>query len=431
MTSQLSRTLFETSATHEDMLAVLFSLFFTIGREGIGGEDETTWGLLVNVHDEPGTGKSTIAANIGKKWMTVTRVHSLAQHPAEDIGGYCVPNKTRTAMDAIPAAFFNDLNASDSALLILDEFGSVEEHKQAAALSLLTERMAGGTRLAGHVRCIALGNPPEVGANGVPQAMSTANRFFHMPWIRPAKGSFRNYLRTAGKIKKIVEKGDREAVERKVVKAWPAAYAKAVAIVDGYLERFPADEHCMPKGYGRDTDEGELDELRWPSPRVWENVCRALAGALIHGLTDVQVDYMVRCALPEGLATKFVAFYHAQDLPTPESVLDDPESYKISKRIDKTQAVLSMTVAYLADETVEKRSERAANWWKLAGIAAEHKNCGKDFVKVYARQMSLPTADGGCGLGSDVVPEAGPVVTSLFEVLFEEKKAKKAAKSRR
>jgi len=426
---QLDRTMFQSSISHDEFVEVLEAVaLFAIGREGASDdEDDIVWGLPVLIHDEPGTGKSSVASKLGRQWLDRTHLHMLSQHPAEDLGGYAVPNKTRDAIVQIPAEFVKDLNEADSGLLILDEFGSVDQAKHAAAQSVITERRAGATRIKGHVRMIAIANPPEVATNGEPLSMPAANRFFHMPFVGADREAFKSWLRTAGKLRAKTEKLDRAAHEAKVLDAWPAAYAQEQAIVAGYLDRFEADLHTMPEGYGIDGDDGEQDEIRWTSRRVWEMLTRAMASARIHGLNPTQVDFIARSLLPEGVASRFVAFRTDSDIPTPESVLDDPESFEIGKRIDKTIAVLDMTVSFLAND-VPKRDERAVAWWILASRVIDSKNGGADLVKPFARTMSLPAARGGCALGQEKIPEAGPVVKRLYKVLATEKKVKQAMK---
>jgi len=429
---QIDRTLFSHTISHDEFLGVLEAVaLFAVGREGAGdvADNEVTWGLPVLLWDEPGTGKSTLSNKLGKTWLDRTHLHMLSQHPAEDLGGYAVPNKTRDAIDQIPASFVKDLNEADSGLLILDEFGSVDEAKMAAAQSVLSERLAGGTRIKGHVRMLAIGNPPEVATNGVPQSMPSANRFFHMPFIAAEKEGFKSWLLTAGKLQTKVAKRDRAKHEAMVLEAWPAAFAQEASIVCGYLDRFEGDLHSMPEGYGKDDDGGEQDEIRWCSRRVWEMLTRAMASGRIHGLNAIQIDFIVRSILPEGVASRFIAYRNDQDIPTPQEVLDDPEGYKVTNRIDKTIAVLGMTVGYLADEGVADRKQRAVNWWKLADRVIESKYGGADLVKPFARQMSLPTAKGGLGLDHEAVPEAGPVVKKLYNVLTVAKQTKKAMKA--
>ena len=423
-TRQIDRTLFSHNISHEEFLQVLEAVaIFCVGREGAGEveEGEITWGLPVLLWDEPGTGKSTISHTLGQSWMDTTHLHMLSQHPAEDLGGYAVPNKTRDAVDQIPAAFIKKLNESTSALLILDEFGSVDESKMAAAQSVLSERLAGGTRVKGHVRMIAIGNPPEVATNGVPQSMPSANRFFHMPFIGADGAGFRSWLLTAGTLQSQVAKRDRGAHEAMVLKAWPSAYAQEAAIVCGYLERFEGDLHQMPHSYGKDAAQGEQDEIRWVSRRVWDMLCRAMASATIHQLNATQIDYIVRSILPEGVAERFVAFRADHDLPTPQDVLDHPEDVVIGNRIDRTIAILGMTAGYLADTSVPDRDARAVNWWVFADRVVESPYGGADLVKPYARTMSLPTSRGGCGYDAKSLPAAAPVVKKLYEVLAKQK----------
>jgi hypothetical protein len=458
--SQLQLTLFDTDISHDEFLEILVSLFFTIGTGaaydgeviawekvecphdtagtvplhecpkcgGTGTYDEEiradniAWGINWVGWDEPGTGKTAITRYLRRVFSMTGHQHYLSQHPAEDLGGYAIPNRTRDAVQQVPASFIPKLNEETAALLVLDEFGSVEEHKQAAALAVLSERQAGGTHISGGVMICGLGNPPEVGTNGVPLGLATTNRMFHVPWVGPGPARWRQWLRTQGAVSSVItELRDPVALRAKVVKAWPSAMAKSIGIVDSYIERFPSHLHQTPLGTGRKPEEGEKDELRWASRRIWDMLTRALAGAFIHELSAPQIEFLVRCALPEGIATSFIAYYIGQKIPTPEEVLDSTGKFEITKALDRTAAILSMTVTFLMDPKCPKREERAARWWEVAGQCVKSKNCGADIVREYAADMAKAREDKGAGLGPDVIPAADPVVTSLFDVLWIEK----------
>jgi len=261
---------FSHSLSSDEVLEVLRSFLTTPAYTAPGAD--TVWGIPFAVWGEPGTAKSSITREIGSKLFGLSLTMSLAQHDAEEIAGYGVPNKTRTAMTKLPSPVFAEANAAASACIGLDEFGSVAEHKQAAALTLLTERLAGDTKVAGHVRIFAIGNPPECAADANTLAAPTANRFLHVPWVAPSVGSMKAHWRRASLSREIVRE-DVAEIEARVLAAWPEAYSAAVTIVGEYLDRFEADAHAMSDG----------DDYRWPSVRSWTNLIHALAGGIIHG----------------------------------------------------------------------------------------------------------------------------------------------------
>lgn len=416
MPQKITPLMFSTTITHAELSGVIKSFLFTPGYTPAG--EDIRWGIPFAVWGEPGTAKSSITRELGARFFDQSLTMSLAQHDAEEIGGYGVPNKTRTAMTKLPSPVFGDANAAARACIGLDEFGSVEEHKQAAALTLLTERLAGDTKVAGSVRLFAIGNPPECATNANALGEAVSNRFLHVPWIAPGAADFRAHLRSAASLQREIVREDAEAIEAAVLSQWPEAYGTASAIIGGYLAKFESDLHAMP------YESGSPDDNRWPSVRTWTNLVHALAGAICHKLSAKQIEFVIYCALPEGLAARVSAYWQDQDLPAPRDVLTDPESYEISQRFDKTHAVLGMTVAYLAGYRGEDRLELARAWWAFADRVIESPYGGADFVREYARDMCKGESKGGLALGPSKISEAEDVARKLYDVLFAEKAAK-------
>ena len=390
--SQLHRTLFFSKISHEECLGVIKAMLFTPGRRVHGmGHDDIVWGIPCMIWDEPGTGKTSIIAQEGRRYFDSTKIHYMAQHPAEDIGGYGIPNSGRTAIDQVPAAFFAELNKEKNALLILDEFGSIEEHKQAAGLAVLSERLAGSTQIGPGVRIIALGNPPEVAANGVPLAPPAANRMIHFPWVRPDAKGFSDFLSGAGVLLQSEEKEDPDAIEKRVIAEWPRCYAKAFAHVSQYLSKFRQHLQQMPHGCGV-SNEGEADELRWASPRMWETLTRALAGAYAHDLNDGQISYLVRSALPSGIAVSFLKMQSENVLGDPVEILKDAARGKVweapKNRLDIAVATAQMLTSYVCDPSVKGIKELSVGYWRVLQRMKKSKAGGKDIVTENAIKAS-------------------------------------------
>ena len=382
--SQIQRTLFRSNITHEDCLAVIRAMLFTPGRRVHGlASNEIVWGIPMMIWDEPGTGKTSIVAQEGRRYFKETKIHYMAQHPAEDVGGYGIPNNDRSAIDQVPAAFFKRLNEQERALLILDEFGSIEEHKQAAGLAVLSERLAGSTQIGPNVRIMALGNPPEVAANGVPLSPPAANRMIHFPWVRPGFDIFSDFLGGAGVLIQSEKKEDPELIERRVVKEWPRCYSRAYGYVSQYLRSSRQHLQQMPHGCGVDG-EGEADELRWASPRMWETLTRALAGAYAHDLNSSQIAYLVRSALPAGIAASFLESQNKLDLGDPKEILEQATAGNVWKapqnRLDIVQATAQMLASYVCDPSVEELERVSVGFWRVLQAMKKSKAGGKDIV---------------------------------------------------
>ena len=430
MTTQLSKTLFSTSfISHQDAVDAQWAMLNTPGDAttdelDADGNPAQVMGLPVLVWGIPGGAKSSIHRKLGREWYETTKIHLLAQEQAEELGGYPIPNRDRTAVRKVPNEKFLELNAAGSALLIIDELGSVTEEKHAAAQSVLTERTMGSINLGAHVRILGIANPPECATNGEPLSVAFSNRFIHLPWVRQPRQGWKDYMMTAATPKAPVKR-DLAALEARIRKEWPTVYAQAMGIVGAYVDRFESEDGVggdLPQGYGVNPESGESDELRWASERTYSMLTRALAGAFLHGLNDAQIEYIVRGIFPEGGAVQFLAFYRDQDVPLPANVLANPDELELTARVDKTAVVLDMAVAYLAglDPKDPSRMDAGRGFWRIVERVIESPYGGKELVCDACRAVAAsPTHPKrpGLGLGSKAIPEAGAIMEQLYDVI--------------
>lgn len=421
----------QSTLTHQELLNVVKACLFCPGRaaaKGIALNDKKgstvqSWGIPLFIWDEPGTGKTTALEALG--WhLGFDYVASIAMNnrPAEDIGGYAVPNHEEHTMDRYPDPWVHNANKAKRGIQIFDEFSTADEERQAACLRVFSEKMAGDVRINGSVRLIALGNPPECAANGHELSAPAANRFGHLQWVGFSVEEWGEWLLT-GAGNQSVEPLDPQAHEEHVLQNFPAAFAKAGALCLQYVTKQGGEVfHRLPKS-------GEPEQLRWPSRRTWEMCARFMASAEIHGLSKVERDAGINAFIPNQVAEAFTSWLANQDLPEPENVLDregTKKQYKIGQRIDITHTVLEMTSAFLSNKDVPDRRKRAEKWWKFAGRVAQ-KN-GKDLIEATARRMTKKAEDGGIGLGVDEgIKAAVPVVESMMDVLTAMKNAEVAS----
>jgi hypothetical protein len=328
------------------------------------------------------------------------------------VGGYPVPVKGK--LTKISDRWVTDANACRRSVVLFDEFTVSPDH-QAAALRVFSERMAGETRLGGHVRLAAMANPPSCAATPHELTPPAANRFGHLRWEGFSAEEFGEWLISgAGNFEDAPI--DADALEARVLAAWPAAMARACALVRGYLKCFPADLHEMPRVQTSSDD--EVERLRWASRRTWELVTRALAASDAHGLSVAETHAFVAAFLPGPLAAKFAGYCSQSDLASPTDYLDGVVTFEPNDRMDRTFAVLDMTASFLlTSPSDEKLLARAKMWWQIAKTVTEHKFGGKDFVVPGARLLVRDRSQGGADLGPSRIPEASEVVESLASVL--------------
>ena len=428
-----------TTVTHQEMLNVITALWFTLGRSGYNtSEGEVTYGLPFFVLDEPGTGKTTILRELAYSlgFDHVEEV-TMTQRSAEDIGGYGIPNRARDAIVKVPEECIKRVNDCERGLLVLDEFGSVEDDKRAACLRVTSERSAGDVRIGGHIRMIAVGNPESSAANANPLDAASANRYIHVPWIAPDEEGFCDWLTTGASRGTHASRRDGAAIEAQIREGWQAAFGQAAGVVSAYVLAFKGDLHRTPLGQGEDPQKGEADQLRWPSRRIWEMVTRALAGGSILGLTKVETDFLIGCCLPKGVSKKLVTFLKDNDVPRATDVLDGKVEFKPTARMDRTQVVLRSTAAVLVsqrnaeydgdhpDRISKDLRARAVRWWGLCEMIKDGPVSwgGRDFIVPTASIISRSLKRDGAALNKDIIPEASPVVADIYEILMARRRA--------
>src|SRR5205823_827587 len=65
----------------------------------------------------------------------------------------------------------------------------------------------------------------------------------------------------------------------------------------------------------------------WPSPRSWEAVATLIGACAGAGASEDAQAALVSGAVGEGAAIEFLSWLEHLDLPDPEAVLADPESF--------------------------------------------------------------------------------------------------------
>jgi hypothetical protein len=105
----------------------------------------------------------------------------------------------------------------------------------------------------------------------------------------------------------------------------------------------------------------------WPSPRTWDMAARLLAAAESAGVDELVGPLLLRGCVGVGVGVEFATWLAEADLPDPEAVLADPESFVLPVRGDRAYAALSSVAAAVAAEPTLDRWERG---WRAFGHAA-------------------------------------------------------------
>ena len=319
----------------------------------------------------PGTGKtSAIRAMAQAMGLPCETVIASIREPSDFAG---LPIVVGGEVRFAPPAWARRLAEAGHGLLFLDELSTAPPAVQAALLRVVLERAVGDLTLPEEVAVVAAANPPEQAADGWDLSAPLANRLCHLDWQTDPRA---------------VADGLAGGWAAPVVPALPAGWQVTEigsrGLVAAFLHARPALA-CAPPSDAASAGRG------WPSPRTWEMAARlmAAAGAAGFGVSgDEARSALVRGAVGDGAGVEFLAWLIEMDLPDPEEVLADPDSFRLPERGDRAYAALAAVAAAVASNPTP---ERWTAGWQVLGLAAE---AAPDVAAVAARVLARCRPEG-------------------------------------
>jgi hypothetical protein len=342
------------------------------------------WGLPLLFWGQPGVGKSKVIETLSEQLGLMCHTLIASIREPSDFGGLPIPvaRGKQTYIEYTPAGWAADLEIEGDGrgLVFVDEVTTCAPAVQAALLRLVLNGALGDHELPFGVRFIAAANDTMDAAGGWDLSPPLANRFGHVRWAPADSESWVDWLVGADqtmKIDSLLEDWDGEGdlptieqspdltfdakeEERRVLKAWPEAFATAKGTVAAFIKSHPDLLHKMPKG-------GHVDRAKaWPSPRTWELATRALGGAIVHKADGNMTNDLIEAFVGHGAASEFETFRTKLDLPDPAQVLDGKIKFKHTPtRLDRTVAVLSACTALVSSPKCECRDDRSKKFWEI------------------------------------------------------------------
>jgi hypothetical protein len=320
-------------------------------------------GVPVLLWGSPGTGKTSAVVALGEalEWPVETVIGSIRE-PSDFAG---LPVVIDGSVRLSPPAWATRLSEAGVGLLFLDELTTAPPAVQAAMLRVVLERVVGDTKLPPGVRVVAAANPPDEAADGWELAAPLANRLVHLDW--PVEG-------------KRIAKGLAVGFPRPVLAGIenPPSTAQTMAAraaVGAFLEVRPPLALQLPRT-AADAGRG------WPSPRSWEAVAKLLAACEAAHASEAARAALVEGAVGDGAAIEFLAWLEHLDLPDPESVLADPDSFVLPERSDRAFAVLTAVASVAVADGSDERWQQA---WRVLARAA---NAAPDVATLVARTLA-------------------------------------------
>ncbi len=316
----------------------------------------------------PGTGKTAtiraMAAALG--WPCETVIASIRE-PSDFAG---LPIVVDGGVRFAPPAWARRLAGAGRGLLFLDELSTAPPAVQAALLRVVLERVVGDLALPDGVAIVAAANPPEQAADGWDLSAPLANRLCHLAWdIDPrvvADGLAGGFAAPA--VPELPE-------------GWEADQGLAQALVGAFLQVRPALA-CAPPSDATSAGRG------WPSPRTWEMAARLWAASSAAGAASETRSVLVAGAVGDGAAAEFLSWMQEMDLPDPEAVLADPDSFALPHRSDRAYAAVAAVAAVVV---ARPSPERWAAGWRVLAVAARR---APDVAAVGARALARCRPDG-------------------------------------
>lgn len=253
----------------------------------------------------------------------------------------------------LAAAESNGLDIS--AIGFFDEVNTAPPATQAAFLRVFNDRWVGDFPLPKTVGMMAAANPPEMAAGGWVLAGPLANRLAHFEWNLNSQDWAENAISGWEDDKSVI----------KLPSMWRDLIPLKVALIGSFIRTQPAKLYVYPKS---EDDAGKA----WPSPRTWIMAARFLAAVdAIGGDKEILIT-TISGAVGNGPAVEFINWIDNLDLPDPEELLKDPDSFKLPKRHDQTFAILSSVTASVLNKMNRKRWD--AGWIILAAAAKQSKS---------------------------------------------------------
>ncbi|MFN2504819.1 MAG: AAA family ATPase [Acidimicrobiales bacterium] len=310
----------------------------------------------------PGTGKTSVVRALADAlgWPCETVIAAIRE--PSDFSGLPVVSAGDVRM--APPRWAQRLAAAGHGLLFLDEISTAPPAVQAALLRVVLERVVGDLDLPDGVVVVAAANPPEQAADGWDLSAPLANRFCHLDWtVEPA--SFAQGLAAGW--------------DPPVVPSLPVGWEERMAYTKGLISAFITVRPGLACEVPTDAARAGRG---WPSPRTWEMAARLWAAAESANASTEATTALITGSVGEGPGVELLMWELEMDLPDPEKVLADPESFEMPDRGDRAYAVLSAVAsAVAANPTVD----RWLAGWKVLGKAERTPDVGAVAARVLAQ----------------------------------------------
>ena len=300
----------------------------------------------------PGTGKTSVIRALAVSMGLPSETVIASIHEPSDFAGLPIISREgpQPQVDFAPPRWAQRLSAVSDGVLFFDEISTAPPAVQAALLRVVLERTVGDLRLPDGIAVVAAANPPEQAASGWELSAPLANRFCHLDWVVDG-ASIAEGLSSGWPLPSAPALGPDWARWIAVTRSW----------VGGFLRVRPTLALDVP------ADAATAGKA-WPSPRSWDMAATLLAVARAAGSDDLVRSLLVRGAVGQGPGIELLSWLVEADLPDPEEVLLNPDSFVLPARGDRAYAALSSIASAVAANPTEERWRQG---WLVFGRSAE------------------------------------------------------------
>ena len=351
-----------------DVVVRSFALALLVLRDelptGIGASPPMLWG-------DGGRGKTSLVKSIATKVNVPYYIIRCPDEEPANQAGYPVPDMSTGTVRRMPSHMCHDVKANNGNFIVFfDELADAPRATQVSFHAPIIDGEWGEVKLPPHMRAAA-SNPPEISTTGGTISNTVAKRFVHF-WYDPSEDNFVKAMMTPG-----VGGSWPEPDVPNLPKDWTNELPTAQSLVAQFLKAKPGNLTLS-----KQERESQIEWKPTPCERSWTT-------AIVHYAACVAANEpglmhcMIAGSVGQGRANEFLTWVRNLDLPDPEDILFNCDSYTIPARTDQILAMASSVVECVV------RNNNADRWTRGWSVLKRLLDNGRgDYASLVAPKLA-------------------------------------------